>query len=73
MRKPKTEAQRQVDRTIALTTGVIGIGVADTAALSIPSALPQYIVRKAVIPTAATSMLPMAGEYGTGNRKRRKK
>ena len=67
--KRNREAKRQLDKTIALTTGVIGIGVADVAAGSIPTPMTQTIVRKAVIPTAATSLMELAG----GSKKRRKK
>ena len=73
MKKPKEykmpKPSPQIQKTIDLTTGVVGLQVAGAVGATLPG-LPGTIVMGGALPIAATGLLEVAGrDY----RKRRKK
>ena len=66
MRKPN----RQIQKTIDLTTGIVGLQVAGAVGATLPG-LPGTIVNQGVMPIAATSLMGLAA--GESPRRRRKR
>jgi len=66
-RKPSPEIQKTID----LTTGIVGLSVADSVAGTMPAGLPRTIIRGGALPIAATGLLGVAGR--TRKTKRRRK
>ena len=68
----KGEPSPQVQKTVDLVTGVVGIQVAGAVGAGLPG-LPGTIVMGGAIPIAATGLLEVAGRDYTKKKKRRRK
>jgi hypothetical protein len=59
----------QIQKTMDLTTGIVGLGVAGSVGATLPG-LPGTIVTGGVMPIAATGLLGVAGRDYSRKRKR---
>lgn len=73
-KRRRNQTSPTVQKTIDMTTGVVGLAAAGAVGATIPG-LPGTIVTGGMMPIAATSMLGMASEdprtYGKRRRKRK--
>ena len=62
---------KQIQDTIDLTTGVVGLGVVNSVGAAMPAGMAKTITMSGTLPIASVSLMGSAANYGQPRKKRR--